>query len=397
MGDNRRALSIAIGISKGFNQASQNLINVMQSKEKLNQSRELFDLKKKQTDLKIKELELTSSPEMVEYAKTKAKSETGLAEAKFKIFDSVLKQREKEHIEKRDVFGKAGIDLSQSMQQTQSPGEQIPPAQSPGGGAPSPFIQLNEGINMNTGLPNVKTVKNPKYSLWEAKQKATIKSDIKQEEIETEANQSFKIIAGSAKGLMQYYADSVKEGGAGNIVKAKASDFALSVGGSFGDRYSTTAGFVGQRGELALKMMPLLTGSVRIVESIFRYLTRSLPDKNDGPKTAKSKMEQTIKNMYGFSKAMEKNNIPPGAFDNMSEKEANKLGSKITTEAMAYKLTDQDKEELKTILEDITSPVNELISSGESKKSFIVDGFTYDIPKDDVDEFLQQYPTAKEV
>lgn len=47
MSDSTKVLSIARGIASGFNQASGNLVNIMEAKYRLKQNQELLDLKKK--------------------------------------------------------------------------------------------------------------------------------------------------------------------------------------------------------------------------------------------------------------------------------------------------------------------------------------------------------------
>ncbi len=223
---------------------------------------------------------------------------------------------------------------------------------------PSPVITYQDGFD-KMGQPKMKTLKNPKYDQY-------LKQQGRRRATADEAQITFDTIAGAGQRVLDYYTLGYDEGGMGGKMREKKSDIALWMGSDVGDRYKYTAAFTGQKGEMALKMMPMLTGSVRIVQSVFAYLMKSIPAENDGPATAREKMKQTVRNMYGIMKASQMRGITPAYIDSLTQEQADALGTKIIAESAGY--MDDNDPGLQKMLSRVLGSVDELIEARKSGK-----------------------------
>lgn len=263
----------------------------------------------------------------------------------------------------------------QTDQQTPQPQEQVnmPPVTTEQENYIPPKITIGTGeIDYDTGLEKKITIDNPAFTESQAEKKlqrtliqkreeARVKNLAKQQENERKAVQDFGVIAGGAQRLVDKWVKGYEEGGIGNAARQMASNLALKAGGGFGDRFKDTGAFPGAKGEMALKMMPLLTGSVRIVQSVFNWLTDSLPAGNDGPETAQAKITQSVENMYGFYKAVKESGKTPQEINNMTPEEAENFGNEMISLVGTFEFTPQEQIELNKILEKVNKPFQKVI------------------------------------
>lgn len=176
-----------------------------------------------------------------------------------------------------------------------------------------------------------------------------------------------ELVSGALRELAQTYADGYKEGGMGSLPKAAMSGVAQWWGGAPGDIFPAAAAFEGQKTEVIGRMMPLLTqqgdkpGSVRLVQTIFAKLEKTLPRARTGPKSAKSMMTKSIKNMYRFARAAQVLGLNNEAIESMSDNALDAVSTKVANLANRITITGEEEGALNSLLEQALSPIDALI------------------------------------
>jgi len=189
----------------------------------------------------------------------------------------------------------------------------------------------------------------------------------KKKEAQLKASTNFGRVASAIEDFAKYYAGSIEEGGAGGpVAKMKGSFFTQSAlgGGERGEKYRQTGKLFGQRAELALSMMPILTNQNRFIASIMDYINKSLPQGQEGPGLAADKLDQTLRNQYRITKVLKSMGIDPEQpeqINQMSDDEAADFAQRVIQEsAKATFELDQDEEsEYEEIKKKILGPLYE--------------------------------------
>lgn len=222
------------------------------------------------------------------------------------------------------------------------------------------------------------------------------------------ANQSMGMVSGSLQELAKTYSDAVEEGGVGNRLNMMKSGIANWMGGAPAEQFSATSAFPGQKTEVIARMMPLLTqqgdkpGSVRLVQTVFDKLEKTLPDESTPPKNARRMMEQTIRNMYRFSRAsqmMSDMGVTDENWDQYSDQEKTMLSNQLQNLANSISLNQDEESQVNELIGSALSPIDRLIggdvSRGTQQQSNRVqvvspNGQTGTIPQSQLQDALSQ-------
>jgi hypothetical protein len=111
----------------------------------------------------------------------------------------------------------------------------------------------------------------------------------------------------------------------------------------------------GQLTETAMSMMPIMTGSSRIIESIYQMVRRSLPDPLEGESRSGQKLEATLRNMFAARNAFMNSGINLDDYDDEDLQDPN---SEISKELEAiYRrgapLSEEDRRQADLLVEEI--------------------------------------------
>jgi len=195
-----------------------------------------------------------------------------------------------------------------------------------------------------------------------------LKAEVEQEQAEKQARQNVSLIGGAALRFSQTYVDAIREGGVGGLGRSIRSGIALKVGGESGERFPATGALLGQKTEMITKMMPLLTqqgdkkGSVRLVSTVFDKLMKTLPENNTPEIVGRRQISETMKNMFGFSKAIGRMGVNNKSVEDLSKEQLSKLGDSIESFSKTIQLTPREQEELDDLLSTVLGPIDELIA-----------------------------------
>lgn len=192
---------------------------------------------------------------------------------------------------------------------------------------------------------------------------------------------NFSNIAKSMKGLADVYVDAVEEGGAGGLFQelfTKTGEFLGDVNtpfGSFkiGSETPKAQAFEGKRVEALSKMMPMLTqqatkpeGSVRLVESIFRALGRTIPSLKTATAPAKEQLKQSLLSFYNFAKSAEELDqsfdsvFQDRELEDISDNELDQWAQSVATIASNVNIEGTELEELNKVIDTVLEPFNRL-------------------------------------
>lgn len=168
-------------------------------------------------------------------------------------------------------------------------------------------------------------------------------------------------IAGAINDLARTYADGIEEGGLGSLVGRGKTEIAKRVGGELSDQVPASLAFDGKKVEVIARMMPLLTqqgekeGSVRLVESVFRKLSETLPSAQTGPVAGANMMMESIRNAVRFAMAIDQGDldITPNA-DSLSDDQidslANSTADRIKKIAEKVDLSEETQAEIDSLV-----------------------------------------------
>lgn len=231
--------------------------------------------------------------------------------------------------------------------------------------APPMFIEKPKGKN-KYGIMEYETIENPAYKRWEKEQDEEYKQSREGKRGEQIASRNIETVASAARRLSETYRDAFREGGVGSLGNKMKSGASLFLGGEMGQKFPATAALSGQKTEVITKMMPMLTqqgdkeGSVRLVSTVFDKLMKTLPEDNTPPDPAKRMITETIRNMFGFAKAMKQMGITNEAVEGLSEEQLKQIGDSVESVAQRIKLTPEEEQEQREIIEYVIAPLNEL-------------------------------------
>lgn len=173
-------------------------------------------------------------------------------------------------------------------------------------------------------------------------------SDVGKSKITNKTN--LNLVAGNMFDLSNWLTKAYKEGGAGSKYKAFAANLAREgwLPEGMSEKFASSAAVFGKRFEIIGKMFPMITqqlgkeGSVRLIESIFSRIGKTIPDLHTAPKLAVKEMEATVESMYRISRALEQ------------------------VDLSGYNL--KNSAQMKSFIDDIAKVTNELEVTGEERK-----------------------------
>ena len=198
------------------------------------------------------------------------------------------------------------------------------------------------------------------FKIQQEREKAEIRGESKKQEAVTKATGNFGRVASAMKQYANYYSGALKEGGAGNLYKReKGKVITQVIGGGAGEKLTDTGKLFGQRAELSLSMVPILTNQNRFMTSIMDYINKSLPQGHEGQDLARGKFEQTLLNQFTTTKVLTRLGFNPDIkeevtkLDEMGNEEASLLAKQVISLAQTYTLTAEDKKEFDAIRDDV--------------------------------------------
>lgn len=279
------------------------------------------------------------------------------------------------------------VDPKQAFEESISPFMRAgSPVTSLGRPTPPP---LDKNISLAMGKPSSDPIAQEKYEqdkwLWqqmvskgitaESEQaKATIKGEAKKQEAIQKASGNFGRVASAMKQYADYYSGALEEGGAGNLYKReKGKLFTQKIGGGVGEQLAETGKLFGQRAELSLSMVPILTNQNRFMTSIMDYINQSLPQGHEGKNLARGKFEQTLLNQFATTKVLTRLGFDPetkedvAKLDSMDDNEAAALAKQVISLSKAYTLSAEEKKEFEAIRDDV---LGSLMDGKKKEQSF---------------------------
>lgn len=213
--------------------------------------------------------------------------------------------------------------------------------------------------------------------LWKAEMEAGIRGKAKAGEAIKKATGNFGRVAAAVKQYADYYSQAIDEGGAGGMLaKQKGTLITRHLGGSLGENMIGTGKLFGQRAELSLSMVPILTNQNRFMTSIMDYINQSLPQGNEGAQLASGKLEQTLLNQYTTTKVLTRLGFDPDIpeevekINAMGDQEAAGLAQRVVSMAQVYKLTDKETEEFNEIKKDTLGSLSNKKPASKEIRSF---------------------------
>jgi len=251
----------------------------------------------------------------------------------------------------------------------------------------SPTNGLNAPMSSSTINPTAQYIQVPDYNspvgfrlelnpFYKTEQESKIRGEAKSKEATIKASSAFGRVASAVKIFSDYYKGALDEGGVGGLIAHQKGKFITGkLGGSLGEQMTATGKLYGQRAELALSMVPILTNQNRFMTSIMDYINQSLPMGHEGANLAEGKLEQTLLNQFSTTKVLTKLGYNPenpddvSKIDNMDDKEASNLAGKVISLSKVYKLTDAEQKEFNEIKKDVLGSLIDY-KPKTSKKSF---------------------------
>ena len=150
------------------------------------------------------------------------------------------------------------------------------------------------------------------------------------------------------------------------------------MGGKGAEKYAATGALSGQKTEILTKMMPLLSqqgdkeGSVRIITKMFDKMEKTLPSNNTPPVVAKRMMTETVRNMFGFAKAIRDMGLTKENTEGLSEKQIKSLAYAVEKYSKNIELTPEEEAQQEALLNATLEPIDKLIAErgdGQSQEN----------------------------
>lgn len=205
--------------------------------------------------------------------------------------------------------------------------------------------------------------------------KAEISAQGKRKAATEKATGNFGRVAGAMKQYADYYAQALDEGGAGGLIaREKGKLVTQHLGGSAGEGMVGTGKLFGQRAELSLSMVPILTNQNRFMTSIMDYINQSLPQGHEGAKMAAGKFEQTLLNSFVTTKILSRLGYDPdiseevAKLDEMDDKEAGGLATKVISLSKSYELNESEQKEFNRIKKDVLGSLTDYKPKGKQSE-----------------------------
>ena len=184
---------------------------------------------------------------------------------------------------------------------------------------------------------------------------------------------NLKLISGNMYDLSNWLVKAYKEGGGGNRLKSMTAGIAREglLPEKIAERYANSAANYGKRFEIIGKMFPMLTqqlgkaGSVRLIQSVFEKISRTLPDLYTAPKLAVKEMEASVESMYRISRALEQINLSKY---NLKNKNQQKMFIKDMADLTnQIEITGEEKKVLNGLKAKATEPIRQYVQQRDSK------------------------------
>lgn len=263
-------------------------------------------------------------------------------------------EREPGEVGVRDIEG-VGVGQEQIAERTQTPAK---------------FIEIQKGID-KFGDPKFDTVKNPDFESYQ-KEQDLLRKDRVEAFGKSRASQRMSLtqidlIANSARLFAQTHADAIREGGLGSLGAEMASNIAFYFGGEPAEKFEQTEATEGLKTEIISRLMPTLTqqgdkpGSVRLVQTIFAKLEKTLPGKRTPAKNAKNMFSKTLTNAFNFARAAARLGLTNEFIETVPDEELNKFSTQVANIAAGITLTEPEQDALDLLLNTALQPYDELV------------------------------------
>lgn len=184
------------------------------------------------------------------------------------------------------------------------------------------------------------------------------------------------LVSSNMYDLSNLLVGAYEEGGAGNVYKALKGRAAMEGLGTqeWNDKFPNAAAVFGKRVEIISKLFPMLTqqigkeGSVRLIESVFKKLGKTIPDLQTSPNLAISEMEASVQSMYRIQKALV--DINPADFDLTTEKGQKDFTEVVASQTNKIQLSKEDKKQLEALMEQSTQPLRDYKRNGNKRMQY---------------------------
>jgi hypothetical protein len=215
------------------------------------------------------------------------------------------------------------------------------------------------GLELPEGAITNLVVRVPETEAQKLAQRQAVE-DIKIASKQKQEVQKFKTNFGRVETLMgrmfAQFKGGLLEGGVfrgGGVIKGNVKRIAgkLKIPG-----FELTDAFSGQKFETALTLNSILTGQNRVIRGVLQNILTTLPEATDTETFAAQKIEQSIRNSFGLTKAMQRAGINKEFIKKLSDKELNDPNSNINQQIQGLspaELTPDEEAELDAILDRI--------------------------------------------
>lgn len=237
-----------------------------------------------------------------------------------------------------------------------------------------PFRFVPQGAPPNLSQKIVEDTIKSDIDVEEAGAKEAIKTKQQVKESQLSSQFNLNLVTENMYDLSELLASAYQEGGAGNALSAMATEAAIRgfLPEGMAEKYSKASAVPGKKVEIISKMFPTLTqqigkeGSVRLVESVFEKLGRSLPGLQTAPKLALEQMDASIQTMYRINRALESINLDE--FDLETRAGEENFSERVARQATQVKITGEEREQLNKLKEQSLKPLRDYIKNRDSSK-----------------------------
>jgi len=115
--------------------------------------------------------------------------------------------------------------------------------------------------------------------------------------------------------------------------------------------FSRTASFPGQIRETALTLNRVLTGQNRVIKGVLEMINETLPEDLDPETFVANKIDQSLRNAFGITKAFEKAGLTSDVLEGMTQEQLDNIDARRLVNSIS--LTPEEKEEIDAVIEDV--------------------------------------------
>ncbi len=187
--------------------------------------------------------------------------------------------------------------------------------------------------------------------------------------------QQIDLIANSARLFAQTHTDAIREGGMGSLGAEMLANASFFFGGEQSERFEETESAEGLKTEIISRLMPTLTqqgdkpGSVRLVQTIFAKLEKTLPGKKTPAKNAKNMFKKTLTNAFNFSRAAHRLGLTNEFIETVPDNKLESFSAKVANVANSLTLAEDEQDALDSLLGKALQPYDDLILERGDRES----------------------------